>query len=58
MTLRRGDTVAIPPGVLHSFRVVGDEVHRLLGTHASLKRLVSYQDGRKSDARGYRVYES
>jgi mannose-6-phosphate isomerase-like protein (cupin superfamily) len=58
VTLRRGDTVAIPPGVLHSFRVVGDEVLRLLGTHASPKRIVSYQDGGKSDARGYRVYGS
>ena len=58
VTLRRGDTVAIPPGVLHSFRVVGDEVLRLLGTHASPKRIVSYKDGGKSDARGYRVYES
>src|SRR5262245_52462789 len=51
VTLRRGDTVAIPPGV-------GDEVRRLVGTHASPKRIVSYKDGAKSDARGYRVYES
>jgi mannose-6-phosphate isomerase-like protein (cupin superfamily) len=58
ITLRRGDTVAIPPGVPHSFRVVGDEVLRLLGTHASPKRIVSYKDGAKSDTRGYRVYES
>lgn len=55
VTLRRGDTIAIPPTVPHSFRVVGDEVLRLLGTHVSPKRIVDYQDGAKSDARGYRV---
>ena len=55
VTLRKGDTIAIPPGVPHSFRVVGDEVLRLLGTHASPKRIVDYKDGVKSDARGYRV---
>src|SRR5689334_12340865 len=58
VTLRRGDTIAIPPQVPHSFRVVGDEVLRLLGTHASPKRIVSYKDGAKSDGRGYRIYES
>lgn len=54
VTLRRGDTVAIPPGVPHSFRVVGNEVLRLLGTHASPRRIVDYKDGVKSDTRGYR----
>lgn len=54
ITLRRGDTVAIPPGAPHSFRVVGDEVLRLLGTHASPTRIVDYKDGVKTDARGYR----
>src|SRR5438105_6515583 len=58
VTLRKGDTIAIPPQVPHSFRVVGDEVLRLLGTHTSPKRIVNYKDGAKSDARGYRVYES
>ena len=53
--LRRGDTVAIPPDTLHSFRVVGSEVLRLLGTHASGKRIVDYKDGGKTDARGYRM---
>ena len=57
VTLRRGDTIAIPPEVPHSFRVVGDEVLRLLGTHASPRRIVTYRDGTKSDARGYRVLE-
>jgi mannose-6-phosphate isomerase-like protein (cupin superfamily) len=55
VTLRKGDTIAIPPGVAHSFRVVGDEVLRLLGTHASPTRIVEYKDGGKTDARGYRV---
>jgi len=55
VTLRRGDTIAIPPTVPHSFRVVGDEVLRLLGTHVSPKRIVDYKDGARSDARGYRV---
>ncbi len=53
--LRRGDTIALPPDLPHSFRVVGDEVLRLLGTHASPKRIVQYKDGSKSDARGYRA---
>lgn len=53
--LRRGDTIAMLPDTPHSFRVVGDQVLRLLGTHASPKRIVSYKDGAESDARGYRV---
>jgi mannose-6-phosphate isomerase-like protein (cupin superfamily) len=55
VTLRRGDTIAIPPGVPHSFRVVGNEPLRLLGTHASPNRIVDYKDGVKGDARGYRI---
>lgn len=55
VTLRKGDTIAIPPGVPHSFRVVGDDVLRLLGTHASPTRIVDYKDGVTSDARGYRT---
>jgi len=54
VTLRKGDTIAIPPGVPHSFRVVGDDVLRLLGPHASPTRIVESKDGVKSDARGYR----
>ena len=53
--LRRGDTIAMPPDTPHSFRVVGDEVLRLLGTHTSPTRIVAYKDGGESDARGYRV---
>jgi quercetin dioxygenase-like cupin family protein len=48
-----GDTVALPPGVNHSFRVVGADTLRTLGIHASPRRLVSYRDGRPTDARGY-----
>lgn len=51
--LRKGDTIALPPDVPHSFRVVGDEVLRLLGTHVSPRRIVNYRDGRVTDARGY-----
>jgi mannose-6-phosphate isomerase-like protein (cupin superfamily) len=54
VTLRKGDTIAIPPGTPHTFRVVGTEVLRLLGTHASPKRIVAYKDGGATDARGYR----
>jgi mannose-6-phosphate isomerase-like protein (cupin superfamily) len=52
--LEVGDTIAIPPETPHSFRVVGDRPMRLLGTHASPKRIVNYRDGGATDARGYR----
>ena len=55
VTLRRGDTIAIPPDTAHAFRVVGTETLRLLGTHTSPKRIVQYRDGAASDARGYRI---
>jgi mannose-6-phosphate isomerase-like protein (cupin superfamily) len=55
--LEKGDTLAIPPDTPHSFRVRGDRVLRLLGTHASPKRIVTYKDGTHSDARGYRVVD-
>ena len=54
VVLRKGDTIAVPPETPHGFRVVGDEVLRLLGTHVSPKRIVNYQDGVASDPRGYR----
>jgi mannose-6-phosphate isomerase-like protein (cupin superfamily) len=57
IVLERGDTLAIPAHTAHSFRVRGNQVLRLLGTHASPKRIVSFKDGGKSDARGYRVIE-
>ncbi|HEY7518191.1 MAG TPA: cupin domain-containing protein [Methylomirabilota bacterium] len=57
IVLERGDTLAIPAHTVHSFRVRGNQVLRLLGTHASPRRIVSYKDGAKSDARGYRVIE-
>lgn len=56
--LEKGDTVALPPNVPHSFRVVGDQVLRTLGTHASPRRIANYKDGRSTDARGYQVSES
>jgi quercetin dioxygenase-like cupin family protein len=55
VTLEKGDTIALPPNVPHSFRVVGDQVLRLLGTHVSPKRIATYKDGRVTDARGYQV---
>ncbi len=55
VTLRKGDTVAFPPDVPHSFRVVGNEVLRTLGTHASPTRIAVYTDGRRTDAQGYRT---
>src|SRR5712691_6862796 len=56
VTLRKGDTIALPPDVPHSFRVVGDQALRLLGTHVSPKRIVDYKDGGRTDPRGYRVW--
>jgi quercetin dioxygenase-like cupin family protein len=53
--LEKGDTIALPANVPHSFRVVGDQVLRLLGTHVSPKRIVTYKDGRATDARGYQT---
>ena len=53
--LETGDTVALPPNVPHSFRVVGDQVLRTLGIHASPKRIANYKDGRVTDVRGYQV---
>jgi quercetin dioxygenase-like cupin family protein len=40
VVLRKGDTIALPPDRPHAFRVVGDQVLRLLGTHASPHRIV------------------
>lgn len=56
VTLHKGDTIALPANVPHTFRVVGNETLRLLGTHASPHRIVNYKDGGRSDARGYRVW--
>jgi mannose-6-phosphate isomerase-like protein (cupin superfamily) len=56
VTLRRGDTIALPADTPHTFRVVGDQVLRLLGTHVSPRRIVDYRDGGPTDARGYRVW--
>ena len=56
--LEKGDTVALPPNVPHSFRVVGDQVLQTLGIHASPRRIAQYKDGRATDVRGYQVSES
>jgi quercetin dioxygenase-like cupin family protein len=56
VTLQKGDTIALPPNVPHSFRVVGNQPLRTLGTHASPHRIVNYRDGGSTDARGYRVW--
>ena len=53
--LEKGDTIALPANVPHSFRVVGDQLLRLLGTHVSPKRIVTYKDGRATDTRGYQT---
>jgi quercetin dioxygenase-like cupin family protein len=55
VVLRKGDTISLPPDRPHTFRVVGDEPMRLLGTHVSPHRIVHYRDGRATDARGYRT---
>jgi mannose-6-phosphate isomerase-like protein (cupin superfamily) len=56
VTLRAGDTLALPAGVPHAFRVVGDQTLRTLGIHASPTRIVHYREpGRGADARGYPV---
>jgi mannose-6-phosphate isomerase-like protein (cupin superfamily) len=48
VTLRAGDTLVIPARTWHSFRVIGDETLRLLGTHLSSRRVVHYEDGTTS----------
>ena len=58
VTLRAGDTIALTPDVPHSFRVVGDQVLRTLGTHVSPQRIVHYGDGGATDDRGYRVWKA
>jgi quercetin dioxygenase-like cupin family protein len=45
VVLHKGDTIALPPNTPHAFRVVGDQVLRLLGTHASPHRIVIRKDG-------------
>jgi mannose-6-phosphate isomerase-like protein (cupin superfamily) len=55
VTLRKGDTIAIPPDTPHAFRVAGSETLRLLGTHVSPRRIAQYRDGGATDARGYRI---
>ena len=53
--LEVGDTIALPPDVPHTFRVVGDRTLRLMGIHASPTRIVRYRDGRDTTAQGYPI---
>lgn len=55
--LEKGDTIALPPNIPHSFRVIGDQALRLLGTHVSPRRIVKYKDGRATDGRGYQTLD-
>ncbi len=55
--LEAGDTIVLPPGQPHSFRVAGDRTLRLLGTHLSPRRIVHYKDGAETDDHGYRVQD-
>lgn len=56
VTLRAGDTIALPPNVNHAFRVVGDQTLRTLGIHASPRRIVRYAEtDRRADDQGYPV---
>jgi mannose-6-phosphate isomerase-like protein (cupin superfamily) len=55
--LGKGDTIALHANVPHSFRVVGDQELRTLGTHVSPRRIVNYKDGGATDPQGYRVWK-
>jgi mannose-6-phosphate isomerase-like protein (cupin superfamily) len=52
--LEVGDSIVLPVGAVHAFRVVGERRMRLLGTHLSPERIVNYVDGVATDAGGYR----
>jgi len=53
--LEVGDTIALPPDVPHTFRVVGDRTLRLMGIHASPTRIVRYRDHRGTTAQDYPI---
>lgn len=53
--LEKGDTIMLPPNVLHAFAAVGEAPLRLLGTHVSPKRIVNYRDGGATNPGGYPV---
>ncbi len=45
VVLRCGDTIETQPQSWHGFRVKGDETARLLGAHASPRRIVNHMTG-------------
>jgi mannose-6-phosphate isomerase-like protein (cupin superfamily) len=51
-----GDSIAIPVGMQHSFRTVGDKPMKLLGIHSNPERVVNYRD-LESKQHGYPVLE-
>ena len=56
MRLRVGDSIAIPVGMPHSFRTVGDKTMRLLGIHSNPERVVNYAEGETRE-HGYPVLD-
>lgn len=55
VVLHQGDTVELRPGTWHAFTTSPAEVTQLLGIHLSSERIVNYQPGVKTDARGFRI---
>lgn len=54
--LTAGDSIAIPIGMKHSFRTVGNKTMRLLGIHSNPDRVVNYLDGETRE-HGYPVLD-
>ena len=54
--LTSGDSIAIPIGMKHSFRTVGNKTMRLLGIHSNPDRVVNYLDGETRE-HGYPVLD-
>ena len=54
--LTAGDSIAIPIGMKHGFRTVGNKTMRLLGIHSNPDRVVNYLDGETRE-HGYPVLD-
>ena len=54
--LKVGDSIAIPVGMRHSFRTVGDKTMRLLGIHSNPERVVNFAEGETRE-HGYPVLD-